>query len=134
MTKTVSTLAIVLICFAAFANCWWEVGHMAVTQIAEKRLKELGQTDALEHMVQLVQAFAPLSDGRSNTFVEGAVWADDIKEYNATYFDNYHFTDIVYDPTFMFVSMTDPQKDVNSINVANSAISVLKTNKNALTF
>lgn len=107
---------------------------MAVTQIAEKRLKELGQTDALEHMVQLVQAFAPLSDGRSNTFVEGAVWADDIKEYNATYFDNYHFTDIVYDPTFMFVSMTDPQKDVNSINVANSAISVLKTNKNALTF
>lgn len=30
--------------------------------------------------------------------------------------------------------MTDPQKDVNSINVASSCVSVLKTNKDAVTF
>ena len=34
----------------------------------------------------------------------------------------------------MFISMTEPQKDVNSINVASSCVSVLKTNKDAITF
>lgn len=34
----------------------------------------------------------------------------------------------------MFISMTEPQKDVNSINVASSCGSVLKTNKDAITF
>lgn len=34
----------------------------------------------------------------------------------------------------MFAAMTEPQKDVNSINVASSCMSVLKTNKEAVTF
>ena len=51
------------------ATCWWEVGHMAVAQIAEKRLQELNQSVALDKMNQLIKAFANLSDGRSNTFV-----------------------------------------------------------------
>lgn len=102
---------------------------MAVSQIAEKRLAQLGQTVALSKFTSLIKAFENLTDGRTNTFVEAAVWADDIKETNTTYFDNYHFTDVVYDPQYLFVSMTEPQKDVNSINVASSCMSVLKTNK-----
>ena len=39
-------------------------------------------------------AFENLTDGKSNSFVEAAVWADDIKEYKANYFDDYHFTDM----------------------------------------
>jgi len=35
----------------------------------------------------------PLTDGKSNTFVEAAVWADDIKEKGTNYMDNWHFTD-----------------------------------------
>lgn len=34
----------------------------------------------------------------------------------------------------MFVAMTEPQKDVNSVNVASSCMSVLKTNKEGVTF
>jgi hypothetical protein len=34
----------------------------------------------------------------------------------------------------MFASMSDPQKDVNSINVASSCMSVLKTDKEGITF
>lgn len=94
----------------------------------------MNQTVALDKINDLIKAFANLSDGRSNTFVEASVWADDIKENKATYFDTYHFTDVVFDPTFMFASMTQPQRDVNSINVASSCISVLKTNKDAVTF
>jgi hypothetical protein len=89
---------------------------------------------ALQKFTSLVKAFENLTDGRSNTFVEAAVWADDIKEVNATFFDNYHFTDVVYDPQYLFVGMTDPQKDVNSINVAASCMTVLKTNKEGITF
>lgn len=32
---------ILVLCFGT-TLCWWEVGHMAVAQIAEKRLKSLG--------------------------------------------------------------------------------------------
>lgn len=53
---------------------------------------------------------------------------------NATFFDSYHFTDVVYDPQYMFAAMTEVQKDVNSINVASSCMSVLKTNKEGITF
>ena len=35
----------------------------------------------------------------------------------------------VYDPQFMFVNMGDFQKDINSINVVKSSMTVLKTNK-----
>lgn len=34
----------------------------------------------------------------------------------------------------MFAAMTEVQKDVNSINVASSCMSVLKTNKEGITF
>jgi hypothetical protein len=34
----------------------------------------------------------------------------------------------------MFAAMTEPQKDVNSINVVSSSMSVLKTNKDGITF
>lgn len=39
-----------------------------------------------------------------------------------------------YDPQFLFVGMTEQQKDINSINVMGSATSVLKTNKEGITF
>lgn len=126
--KKIILLLTVVLCLTG-VHCWWQIGHMAVSQIAEKRLAQLGQTVALSKFTSLIKAFENLTDGRTNTFVEAAVWADDIKETNTTYFDNYHFTDVVYDPQYLFVSMTEPQKDVNSINVASSCMSVLKTNK-----
>lgn len=61
--------------------------------------------------------------------MEAACWPDDIKENKAHFFDDYHFTDIVYDPQFMFIGMEEYNKDVNSVNVASSCMSVLKTNK-----
>lgn len=63
-----------------------------------------------------------------------SVWADDLKEFNVSYFNDYHFTDVVYDSQNMFISMTQFQKDVNSINTYKSAESVLKTNKEGITF
>lgn len=118
----------------ASASCWWEIGHMTVAQIAANYLKDQGHEQALNKFTALIDGFANLSDGRTNTFVEAAVWSDDIKEYNVSYFDDYHFTDIVFDPHNIFAAMSQFQKDVNSINVMNSAKSVLKTNKDGVTF
>lgn len=88
----------------------------------------------MNQFTQLIDAFANLTDGKTNSFVEAAIWPDDIKEYEVKYFNDYHFTDIVYDPENMFVAMTQFQKDVNSINVFSSAKSVLATNKQGITF
>jgi hypothetical protein len=70
---------LVLIASLSSVNCWWEFGHLAVAQIAEKRLKNLGETAALSKFTTLIDAFAELTDGRSNSFIEASVWADDIK-------------------------------------------------------
>lgn len=40
MQKSPLFLALVL-CLVS-VNCWWEIGHITVAQIAEKRLKALG--------------------------------------------------------------------------------------------
>jgi len=37
-----SPYILILIFCLASVNCWWEIGHITVAQIAEKRLKNLG--------------------------------------------------------------------------------------------
>ena len=123
-----SSLLVFSICLMSVAG-WWDTGHMTVAQIATNYLKSTGGENALNKFTQLVEAFSNLTDGRTNSFVEASVWPDDIKDNNCSYFNDYHFTDVVYDPQNMFAAMTQFQKDVNSINVYNSAKSVLATNK-----
>jgi hypothetical protein len=48
----------------------------------------------LAKFTDLVNAFNKFTDGKSNTFDEAAVWADDIKSFGATMFDEYHFTNV----------------------------------------
>jgi hypothetical protein len=79
-------------------GCWWEIGHLLVAKIAEKRLMSLGEATALAKFNTLIHAFEDFTDGRSNTFIEAALWADDIKQQNVTFFNTYHFTDMIYNP------------------------------------
>ncbi len=67
---------------------------MLVSHIADKYLTNTNRQAARDKLFQLVQALNGFTDGRSNSFMEAAVWADDIKEYGATIFDNYHFTNM----------------------------------------
>lgn len=100
---SVNIILLLTVCLLG-ANCWWDQGHMLVSHIADKRLNDTNRQTARNKMFQLIQAFNDFTDGRSNSFMEAAVWADDIKEYGATIFDNYHFTNM-YTPTNP-VSMT----------------------------
>ena len=91
MNKVSVVLLLFLLCGTGF--CWWDLGHMLVSKIAEEKLKKESQ-QAYDNFNELVKAFENLTDGKSNSFVEAAVWADDIKQYKANYFDDYHFTDM----------------------------------------
>jgi 3-methyladenine DNA glycosylase AlkD len=73
---------------------WWDKGHMLISQIAYNHLTDLGATSIRDKFNALITAFNTLTDGRTNTFTEAAVWPDDIKTYNAHQFDNYHFTNM----------------------------------------
>lgn len=85
-------ILVALIIFSSHA--WWDKGHMLVSQIAYNHLTETQQTTARDKFNQLILAFNPFTDGKSQTFTEAAVWADDIKSYGAKFFDNYHFTNM----------------------------------------
>jgi hypothetical protein len=89
---------LVLCCLALLANAWWDKGHMLVSQIAYNHLTATDRIALRDKFWLLIAALNPFTDGRSNSFAEAAVWADDIKEYGATIFDNYHFTNM-YPPS-----------------------------------
>lgn len=110
------------------------MGHILVAQVAKDRLTQMGKTAALDKFTQLITAFNNLTDGRTNTFIEAAVWADDIKEYGIKMFDEYHFTNVVYDPEYMFKGMTQFQEDINAMNTLGWVETVLRANKNGITF
>ena len=49
-------------------------------------------------------------------------------------FDEYHFTNVAYDPDYLFKGMTQPQADNNAMNVLGWVETVLKSNKDGVTF
>lgn len=77
---------------------WWCTGHMLVAQIAQTDL----QTDSPEAFAwasSLVEELSgPLSHNISNSFVESACWADDIKAYSLVAMNDWHFYAKPYNP------------------------------------
>ena len=130
-----------LFLLAVLSLAWWDKGHMLVSRIAWNHLTDTNRIEPRDKLNQLVEAFNPFTDGKSNTFMEAAVWADDIKSYGASMFDSYHFTNVyplsktrVYDPDYTFKGMTSFQQDVNSINTINWCKNVLRNNRDGISF
>lgn len=87
-------VTITLVLLLVSAQAWWDKGHMLVSLIAYNHLTDTQRTTPRDNLNKLVEALNPFTDGKSNTFAEAAVWADDIKSYGASMFDNYHFTNM----------------------------------------
>ncbi len=87
-------IILLLAAVAISVQAWWDKGHMLVSQIAWNHLTDTKRTSVRDRLNQLVVALNPFTDGRSQTFTEAAVWADDIKSYGASIFDRYHFTNM----------------------------------------
>jgi hypothetical protein len=70
-----------------------------------------------DRFTKLIESLNNMTDGRTQTFVEAAVWPDDIKNYGANLFNNYHFLDRIYDPEGLMPSLSDVARYNNSLNV-----------------
>ena len=90
MTLQILYLAFLLV----LSQAWWDKGHMLVAQVAYDHLTARNSIGARDRFDALIKAFVNLTDGRSDTFMQSAVWADDIKQKGATMFSNYHFTNM----------------------------------------
>lgn len=99
---------IVLALLAVAAQAWWDKGHMLVSQIAWNHLTDTNRTQARDKLNQLVEALNDFTDGRSQTFAQAAVWADDIKGKGATMFDNYHFVNMYLLPHSASTILSSP--------------------------
>ena len=85
---------LLLLCLPLAVLSWWDVGHMLTAAIAEMRLTTLDPY-ALAHFKELITSINPLVSEKTRTFIESAVWPDEIKEakYNMHLWDSWHFKD-----------------------------------------
>lgn len=88
---------------------WWDVGHMLTSAIAEIRLNQFSPYTSVRFR-DLVASINSLVDNRTRTFIESAVWPDDLKErqYNMELWNDQHFIDkpFVEDGVFPIINMT----------------------------
>ena len=82
----------------------------------------------------IIVALNNLTDGRSNSFVEASLWADDIKNAKATLFDPYHYIDRIYDPDGLMPILKQKNKDINVVNTIGWAMKILKNNRGFISF
>ena len=73
---------------------WWDVGHMLTAAIAEIRLNQLDPYASVSFR-EVVLSINNLCDNRTRTFIESAVWPDDLKgrQYSMDIWNEWHFVD-----------------------------------------
>jgi len=102
-------------------QAWWETGHMLVAQIAKNEL--LARNPAVYARAENITLFLKgLTSNLSDSFVESAVWLDDIKNDLWDYFFGWHFVDRPVDP---FGINNGPLPTYDSLYAVNESMRVL---------
>jgi S1/P1 Nuclease len=120
----------IMICFVAFASiftqafAWWCDGHMLTAMIAQLDLIQ-NNPQAFNTASATVEVLnGPLTHNISNTFVESACWADDIKEFNIDYLDPAHYIDMPYNPEGI---LSTPGSTENVLGALSQNLKTLST-------
>lgn len=93
-SKALLLLSIVLI---SSVSCWWDGGHMLTAEIAKQEI--IARSPALFAKIdKYVTALSPFCDSRSQDFVQSASWLDDIKDDAMSFWFNWHFFNLPYNP------------------------------------
>lgn len=82
------------------------VAYIAQTVLQQQNPKVLSLANQI-----LEPLYGALTHNMSNSFVESACWADDIKNYNFQAFSNWHFLDRPYNPDG-FLNATGPNQNI----------------------
>jgi len=103
---------------------WWENGHMLVAQIAKLDLLQNNPT-IYPYAEQTALLITGYTFGLSTSFIEAAVWADDVKSVGWGFWDSWHFINKPYDPSGMFTPA-----DVEDMSpwAINQTLTVLTSN------
>ena len=104
---------------------WWETGHMLVAQIAKNELLA-EHPDIYERAENITLLLKGLTQNLTDTFVEAAVWLDDIKEDQWESFYSWHFVDRPVNPLGMPVV---PESAINAVYAIEEASKVLTNEK-----
>ena len=118
--------SLLIFCVTLFqSQAWWETGHMLVAQIAKQEL--LANYPSVYSRAENITLFIKgLTKNLSDSFIEAAVWMDDIKGDPFDTFYTWHFINRPYNPLGLDVGTIDP---VNSEYAVSEAIKVLNNSK-----
>lgn len=121
-----SLLSVCLLAIALFtAQAWWETGHMLVAQVAKQELLKKSQ-NVYSRAENITLFIAGLTKNLSDSFIEAAVWMDDIKSDPWDIFYNWHFINRPYNPLGLSIPAIDP---MNSVYAVTEALRVLNNTK-----
>lgn len=113
-----------IITFLAFLcriEAWRCKGHMLVAMIGQIDLSS-NDPNAFKEANNIVAVLnGTLSHGLSNSFVESACWADDLKRFDMHSFDQGHYYDMPYNPEGILQTISP------GFNVLQSWSNVMKT-------
>lgn len=93
MLKSLIGLSLILSSYA-----WWCTGHMLVATIAQLDLAHRNPT-AFQKADELIKYLSgTLSHSISDSFIESACWADDVRTYGMDAMTTWHYIDKPYNP------------------------------------
>ena len=100
---------LIFILLLGLSQAWWCNGHMLVALIAELDLLDSNPAAFKEANLTVAALNGALSHDLSNSFVESACWADDIKFFDLTYMNNAHFIDMPYNTEGLLQTPNGPE-------------------------
>ena len=114
-------------------TCWADLPHLVIGRIAEIKLSVQHPTSYV-NFTSILSALNKLTDGRSNSFVESTLWADDVQQNGVDLFDQYHYVNKIYDPDTIIPFMKQRHHDIHVVNSIGWCMSILKKNKGFISF
>jgi hypothetical protein len=103
---------------------WWQNGHMLTAQVAKLDLLQR-HPEVYPYAEDMALLIAPFTFNLSNSFIESAVWADDIKNLGWGFWSPWHFINRGYDPSGEFY---DAESESDSPWAINQTVVVLTNN------
>lgn len=98
------------------AHAWWCKGHMLVAEIAAQTVQP-STASCVNNLVAALSQAGPFP--RVTDMVESACWADDLKGDGLYVMGNWHFVDLVFNPT-NYSPIVNPNYQDNVISVLHS--------------
>lgn len=89
-------LFFVVITMPCIVQCWWCTGHMTICEIAKSQM-DAAATGTVETLFATMSAQGPFP--KSPDFMQAGCWADDLKSYDLTAMEKWHFINQPYDPS-----------------------------------